>query len=215
MNITECSGRRALIIVDVQNDFCPGGALPVPGGDKVIGPTNTMIDFARKNNWLIVVTRDWHPQNTKHFNDCGGIWPAHCVQGTKGAEFHKDLIIGNDMIVVSKGAGIEEDAYSPFDGKTEKGVSLEVLLGNGGVDDVFICGLALDYCVKAAVLDAIKNGFNTSLIYDATRAVNINPGDNKKALKEMFLAGMRVYLSGNFLSGNFLFDYKMRRKFLQ
>lgn len=198
MNITE-AGRRALLIVDVQNDFCPGGALPVPGGNKVVGPTNVIIDYARKHGWLIIATRDWHPAKTKHFKDFGGIWPAHCVQNTKGAMFHPDLKMGNDIIIISKGMG-DEDAYSPFDGRTEDGTSLEMLLRD--VADIFICGLALDYCVKAAVLDALTlkrhKALEVALIKDATRAVNINPEDGKTALMNMVRVGVKLSVSWKF-----------------
>ena len=110
--------KRALILVDVQNDFCPGGSLAVPNGDEVVWPLNEMIAYALKNDWLIIASRDWHPAVTKHFKDYGGIWPIHCVQNTHGAEFHRNLLISSDTII-SKATQADEDGYSAFEGKTD------------------------------------------------------------------------------------------------
>lgn len=190
MNITEASAGKALLIVDVQNDFCPGGSLPVPGGNEIIEPINKMIGYAKRNVWQIIATRDWHPARTKHFKDFGGIWPSHCVQNTEGAKFHPDLRMSDDIIVVSKGMG-DEDAYSPFDSKVGD-YSLEKFLKMSASREIYVCGLALDYCVKAAALDAIKKGFKVTLIHDATKAVNINPEDGQNALKEIAQAGALI-----------------------
>jgi len=187
--------KKALIVVDVQNDFCPEGALPVPNGDKVVAPINKMIDFALKtpNDWFIVVTRDWHPATTSHFAKDGGRWPVHCVAFSGGAAFHPGLSLPMDKIVlVSKGMLPGEDAYSGFDGKTTNDVALAGLLLNCGVTSVYVCGLATDYCVKATALDALKNGFRTYLLADACRAVNIKPDDGKNAIIEMLKAGVLV-----------------------
>ena len=177
--------KSALIIVDVQNDFCPGGALPVPDGDKVVEPLNKMIAHARKMGWPIIASRDWHPKQTTHFVTGGCIWPVHCVAGTKGAEFHSELDIIADGVIISKGMGSAENAYSAFEGKTAVNLSLGYFLTKMELDKVFIGGLATDYCVKATVLDALKLGFKVYLLKDACRAVNIKPNDGKKAIAEM------------------------------
>ena len=188
---------KALLIVDVQNDFCPGGSLAVPDGDAVVKPINAMIEYARMNGWLIVASRDWHPAVTRHFKDYGGIWPAHCVQNTPGAEFHPDLRLEGAMLI-SKATLSYEDGYSPFEGHTGFGdplasyISLEHYFHRNDVEDVYVCGLATDYCVKAGALDAAKRGFKTCLLLDACRAVNVNPGDGDKAVEEMRNAGVVI-----------------------
>lgn len=183
--------KKALLIVDVQNDFCPGGALAVPNGDEVVKPLNRMVNLAKKNGWLILASRDWHPAVTIHFKDYGGIWPVHCVQNTKGAEFHPDLN-ATDAVIISKATRPNEDGYSAFDGKTDKGDPLDDFLKKNGVEEIYIGGLATDYCVKASVLDAIKRGFTTYLLLDSCRAVNLKPGDGEKAVDEMKLAGVFI-----------------------
>lgn len=179
--------KKALLAVDIQNDFCPGGALPVPDGDVVVEPANRLISFAEDNGWLVLASRDWHPRNTSHFEQ----WPVHCVQDTKGAEFHPALRIDGARII-SKGMKPDEDAYSPFDGFTEEGEPLESVLRREGVSELYVFGLATDYCVKAAVLDATHKGFKTFLVVDACRAVNVNPGDGEKAIAEMQSAGATI-----------------------
>lgn len=179
---------NALIMVDVQNDFCPGGSLAVRAGDEVVGPLNAMVAHARKNGWLIIASRDWHPHETTHFKSHGGLWPDHCVYDTKGAEFHPDLDTGA-AIVVSKGTRVDENAYSAFQGSIANGQVLDNILLSHGVKNLFIGGLATDYCVKATVLDAIKAGYKTVLLYDCSRAVNIDSMDGEKAEAEMVAAG--------------------------
>ncbi len=180
--------KKSLLIVDVQKDFCPGGALPVPKGDEVVEPLNKMIEFAEKEKWLIIASRDWHPRITTHFKEYGGLWPAHCVKNTEGAKFHPLLKIDGTLII-SKGMGRSEDAYSAFDGKTDDGKVLENILKEYGIEEIYIGGLATDYCVKATVIDALKNGFKTYLLLDACRAVNWSSDDEKKAIEEMKAAG--------------------------
>lgn len=198
--------KKALLIVDVQNDFCPGGALPVTDGDKVVEPINKMIEYAHKNGWLVVASRDWHPRVTSHFKDYGGRWPVHCVQNTKGAEFHPDLKYTD--IIISKGFLKDEDAYSGFDGfltlrdETISRESMQEFLKRIFITEVYICGLATDYCVKATALDAIKHGFKTTVVLDACRAVNINPEDGDKAVEEMDKAGAFVALTQEVLDGD-------------
>ncbi len=175
----------ALILVDVQNDFCPGGSLAVPDGDQVVGPLNLMISHARRNGWLVVATGDQHPRVTTHFD----VWPVHCVQNTFGAAFRSDLDIDAEVKVVSKGQGPTDNAYSGFDGQLPDGTTLAQLLHSNAIDRVFIGGLATDYCVKATAMDAVA-GFETVLLTDACRAVNINPGDEVLALAVMAQAGI-------------------------
>jgi len=181
--------KKALILVDVQNDFCPGGSLAVNDGDKVVAPLNAMVEYALRNGWLIVASRDWHPAETKHFAAFGGRWPAHCVQDTQGAEFHRDLRVGR-ATVVSKGTDPNDDGgYSAFDGKTDDGKTLGEVLRENEVVDVCVGGLATDYCVKATVLDSLRLGFKTTILFDACKAVNINPGDGSAAIEEMIKRG--------------------------
>lgn len=176
--------KKALIIVDIQKDFCPGGTLPVPNGDEVVEPLNWMIDYAVKHDWLVIASRDWHP-------GYHGAWPPHCLQNSKGAEFHPRLNLRN-AVIVSKGTQPNEDAYSVFNGQTENGQSLLDLLKNRGIEEVFIGGLATDYCVKATAVDAAQLGFETYLLLDAYRAVNLNPDDEKDAIEEMKKAGVVI-----------------------
>src|SRR5881296_2929314 len=154
--------KDALIIVDVQNDFCPGGALAVSGGDEVVPVLNRAIERFTKAGLPIFATRDWHPEKTNHFKTYGGIWPVHCVQGTRGAEFH---------------AG--------FQARDPSGARLAELLQRKGVERIIVGGLATDYCVKHTVLDGLKEGFKVLLLADAIRAVNLKPHDGELAIAEM------------------------------
>lgn len=176
----------ALIIVDVQNDFCPGGALPVTDGDKVVPILNAYIKRFRKENAPIFVTRDWHPSDHSSFKENGGIWPPHCVQGTSGAQFHPGLDISGDVRIISKGASPKDEAYSGF-----QGTHLTAELKKREIKTLYIGGLATDYCVKHTVLDALKEGFSVFFLEDGSRGVDVNPGDSKRAVDEMFLAGAR------------------------
>src|SRR3989344_1813165 len=185
--------KAALIIVDVQNDFCPGGSLAVPRGDEVVAPLNDMVELFNKNGLPIFATRDWHPKKTKHFKDFGGIWPPHCVQHTFGACFHDGLrFIGAEIITKGTGEDEDETSYSGFGGVNYAGQNLEELLKSRNVTDLYIGGLATDYCVKQTVLDGLKLGFKVYLLEDAVRAVNLKPTDGAKAIKEMKKAGAKV-----------------------
>ena len=185
----------ALIMVDVQNDFCPGGSLAVNEGDQVVGPLNNLQKLFR----VVVATRDWHLKNTVHFkvNNPKALWPPHCVQGTKGAEFHPalDVNVAVDLpsvgvVILSKGIDPEDDGgYSGFEGFTGRDRPLADYLHSMGVTRVFVGGLATDYCVKETVLDALRQEFETVVVMDAIRAVNLKPGDGEKAIKEMKDAG--------------------------
>ena len=177
----------ALIIVDVQNDFCPGGALPVPDGDRVVPVLNDWIDAARAGGAVVVASRDWHPPSHVSFRERGGPWPPHCVQGTTGAAFHPALRVPDDTHIVSKGTDPDRDAYSAFGGGP-----LADELRRRGVRRLWVGGLAEDYCVRATVLDGLWAGFEVRLIADAVRAVDVHPGDGRRALREMREAGCVV-----------------------
>jgi nicotinamidase/pyrazinamidase len=176
----------ALVIVDTQKDFCPGGALPVPEGDAVVPVLDEYIKIFREAGTAIYATRDWHPPNHISFKKQGGTWPAHCIQNTKGAEFHPDLRLPKRTVIISKATDPDNEAYSGFDG-----TNLEKELRLKGVKRVFIGGLATDYCVKSTVLDAVKLGFETVLLEDAVRGVDVNPGDSERAIGEMVAAGAK------------------------
>jgi len=180
------TGRRALLVVDVQNDFCPGGALGVERGDEVVAPLNRLIAEFLSRGDLVVKSRDWHPPVTRHFAAHGGTWPVHCVRDTRGAEFHEALADDPRIRVVSKGLG-DEDNYSAFDG-----TDLAEQLRREGVSEVWVGGLATDYCVKRTVLDALREGFRVKAVEDAMRAVNLQPGDDRRALAEMRRAGAEI-----------------------
>jgi nicotinamidase/pyrazinamidase len=186
--------KRALLIVDVQNDFCPGGALGVAGGDEVVAPLNRLAHEFLEHGDLVVKSRDWHTATTKHFAAYGGTWPVHCVQNTGGAEFHRELVDDPRMIVISKGMG-DEDSYSAFDG-----TDLLERLREQGVEEVWVGGLATDYCVKNTVLDALREGFRVKVVADAVRAVNLQPGDDERAVEEMRSAGGEIVNAGRSLA---------------
>lgn len=178
--------KKALIVVDVQNDFCPGGALAVTEGDKVVAPLNKLIEEFLERGEPVFKSRDWHPAKTRHFAEYGGTWPVHCVQGTKGAEFHPDLVDDIHIRLISKGLG-DEDSYSAFDG-----TDLALQLRRLGVEEVWVGGLATDYCVKNTVLDALKERFRVKALEDAMRPVDVNPGDGERAIEEMRQAGAEI-----------------------
>lgn len=182
----------ALVLVDVQNDFCPGGSLPVPEGDRVVPVLNRYVARFTDAGAPVFASRDWHPARTRHFQADGGAWPPHCVQSTPGAAFHPGLAVPPGAIVVSKGMDPEEDAYSAFQGTDERGTPFDAALRRRGVRRLFVGGLATDYCVKATVLDARRLGFEVLVLGDAVRAVEVKPGDGARALEEMRAAGARV-----------------------
>jgi nicotinamidase/pyrazinamidase len=181
--------RAALVIVDVQNDFCAGGSLAVPGGDEVVPILNGYTQRFVRANLPIYATRDWHPERTSHFKEFGGIWPPHCVAGTRGAEFHSDLKLPEGTIVVSKGMSAEEDAYSAFQAAEDSGVSFSDSLKKRGIGHLFVGGLATDYCVQSSVHDAIAQGFKVTLLEDAVRGVDLEAGDSERELRKMKAAG--------------------------
>ncbi len=179
--------KKALIVVDVQNDFCPGGSLAVKHGDEVVAPLNKLMKEFIDRGDPVYKTRDWHPAITKHFAAYGGTWPVHCVQETHGAEFHADLLDDPRVTIISKGIDQHADGYSGFDG-----TNLAQLLREEDVEEVWVGGLATDYCVKHTVLDALREGFEVKALADAMRAVNVNPEDGMKAVEEMRAAGAEI-----------------------
>lgn len=185
----------ALIIVDVQNDFCPGGALPVPDGDRVVAPLNAVIALVAAQGGPIIASRDWHPPQTAHFAPFGGAWPVHCVQDTCGAAFHAGLQLPAGAIIVSKGTALDQDAYSAFEAFDPTGATLANLLRQAGVDKLLVGGLATDYCVRATVLDALKLGFAVTVLTDCIAGVDLQPGDSQQALDEMVKAGAELAVS--------------------
>ena len=170
------SNRDALLLVDVQNDFFPGGALPVPDGDAIIPVVNAWIDAAQKARLPILASRDWHPRHHPSFTDAGGPWPIHCLQDTPGAAFHTHLALPEEAVVISKGTRFDRDQYSAFD---ETG--LAALLDRLGVRRLWIAGLALDVCVEASARDACEAGYETRLIAAATRPVTPDGGERAQA----------------------------------
>jgi len=171
----------ALVVVDLQVDFCPGGALAVKDGDQVVAPVNRLLALP---GWLKVATRDWHTPDHVSFKVQGGLWPVHCVAGSPGARFHPGLDASRVDLIVSKAARREADAYSGFEG-----TGLAADLRGRGVKRIFVCGLATDYCVRATALDGRREGLEVVVVEDAVRAVDLQPGDGARALKEMHGAG--------------------------
>ncbi|MBD3241841.1 MAG: bifunctional nicotinamidase/pyrazinamidase [Chitinivibrionales bacterium] len=181
----------ALLIVDVQNDFCPGGAVPVPQGDLVVPVMNNYIELFLSNRLPVFASRDWHPAQTEHFETGGGSWPPHCIQNTWGAQFHPDLEISDETTVVSKGMEAGSDGYSAFESVGGNGKPLAELLSERDVDTLMVGGLATDYCVKASVLEALDHGYEVYLQVDATRGVELHDGDVARALDEMHARGAK------------------------
>lgn len=183
--------KKALLVVDVQNDFCPGGALAVPEGDKVVPNINKYIKIFSKKKLFIFASRDWHPLKTKHFKDFGGMWPVHCIQNTRGAAFHPELKLPKEAILLYKGMDQEKDSYSAFQSEDVNGASFLNLLNILGVKELYICGLATDYCVKSSTIDALRKGFKVKLLLDAIKGINLKTRDSKAAIKEMVSLGAK------------------------
>ena len=182
----------ALIVVDVQNDFCAGGALEVADADAIVPAINRV---ARRFTHIFL-TRDWHPVNHASFSDhpqfVDGSWPVHCVQHTHGAAFHKDLVFPCEVEIVGKATELDREAYSDFDG-----TGLDITLRNKGITRIFVCGLATDYCVKATALDGVKHGFEVVVLEDACRGVDNPKGTAADALRAMKDAGVAMARSGD------------------
>lgn len=183
--------RDALVIVDVQNDFLPGGTLAVPEGNRVVTPLNTAIDIFRVCNLSVFATRDWHPPNHSSFQEQGGPWPPHCVHDTPGAAFVDNLSVDSNVTVITKGVRIEPDEYSGFQGYDD-GNDFDSCLKQRGIERIFVGGLATDYCVLDTVLDGLKRGYDVYVLTDAIRAVNVKPDDGEKALERMVQQGAKL-----------------------
>lgn len=174
----------ALLVIDMQYDFLPGGALGVTGGHEVIAPINHLIELFAAEGLPIVASRDWHPQDHCSFGAQGGPWPPHCIAGSPGAGFAAELALPDDAIVVSKADTAAVDAYSAFGG-----TDLAARLRARGVERVTVCGLATDYCVLQTVSDALEEGFDTLIVPEGMRAVDVEPGDGARALDRMVARG--------------------------
>jgi nicotinamidase/pyrazinamidase len=183
--------KKALLVVDVQNDFCPGGALGIPGGDRIIPRINRYIKIFSGKKLPVLATRDWHPAQTRHFKDFGGVWPVHCIYNTSGAQFHPKLKLPKDAFLLYKGMDPQKDSYSAFHAEDDRGTSLMHLLRLLGVSEVYIAGLATDYCVRFSARDAVKHGLTVKILMDAIAGVDLKPGDSDKAVREMVKLGAK------------------------
>ena len=190
--VVSSSRRSALLVVDVQKDFCPGGALAVPGGNQVVPVLNRHIAEATAKGWPVYASRDWHPPVTRHFQPYGGEWPPHCVQNTDGASFHDDLRLPASAIVITKGQTPDSPGYSALEGYTPDGRTFLADLQDRQIGHLYVGGLATDYCVKHSVLDALRAGFEVTVLGDAIAGVDVKPGDSGRALAEMQSAGAAV-----------------------
>jgi nicotinamidase/pyrazinamidase len=182
---------RALLVIDFQNDFCPGGALAVAGGDEIADPVSRLADDIR----LVFATRDWHPPDHASFETEGGPWPVHCVQGSDGAALHPAMDDVRVDAIVDVGRERDDEGYSGFE-KSD----LAELMRAREVDEVCVCGLATDYCVRASAIDACREGFDVTVVTDAIRAVDVEPGDGERALTEMREAGARLATSAELVA---------------
>ncbi|MBI4259599.1 MAG: isochorismatase family protein [Actinobacteria bacterium] len=195
--MTDYDERTALVVVDMQNDFAdPNGSLYVRGGEEVVPVANREIAGAAEAGALVVYSQDWHPESTPHFQKDGGVWPVHCVRDTWGAEFHPDLHVLEGAEVLRKGTG-GEDGYSVFtvrdpESGEEAPTRLEELLRERGIERLVMVGLAQDYCVKDTVLDARRLGFHATVPLEATRPVDLEPGDGDRATLQMREAGADI-----------------------
>jgi nicotinamidase/pyrazinamidase len=191
-NSVQSPDQAALVVVDVQRDFCPGGALPARDGDRIVPAVNRHIAEACDLGMIVYASRDWHPSVTQHFRTYGGEWPPHCVEGTEGAQFHPALALPADAIVISKGDDPERPGYSAFDGRTPDGKPFVMDLRDRGIERLYIGGLTTEYCVKLTVLDARREGLHVSVLLDAIAGINQHPGDADRALIEMSGAGAQL-----------------------
>jgi nicotinamidase/pyrazinamidase len=183
---------EALLIIDFQNDFTSDGALEVPGGDEIADPVRRLAERFD----IVMATRDWHPPDHSSFETEGGPWPVHCVQGTHGAELHPAMSDVEVDLIVDVGRERDDQGYSGFEKST-----LADALRERGVDTVYVTGLATDYCVRASAIDAAKEGFDTTVVEDAIRAVNVEPDDGERALADMREAGAKIATSDEVLAG--------------
>lgn len=170
-----------LLIVDLQNDFLPGGALPAPEGDRIIPVINRIMGYFD----TVIASKDWHPEKTYHFEQ----WPPHCISGTDGASFPENFEDHHLDKIFLKGTGQEDDGYSVFEATSD---DLDAYLKGHGIQNLFLAGLATEYCIRATALDAVERGYRTIVIKDAVAGVNALPGDSEKALREMESRGVEV-----------------------
>lgn len=184
--------KSALLIVDVQNDFCPGGALQVPNGDRVVVPINRALDRFVAEGMPVLASRDWHLPITKHFKQYGGSWPVHCVQGTKGAAFHPELRLPHGTLVLSKGINPEMDGYSAFEGVSDDGRSLQSVVEELSIQHLYLAGLATDYCILYTAREALQCGLSVTILTDAVAGVDLTSHASDLALKELHCAGARL-----------------------
>jgi nicotinamidase/pyrazinamidase len=192
----------ALIIVDMQNDFCPGGALAVAGGDEIVPVINRYIGIFRERGYPIIASRDWHPSETRHFARFGGYWPEHCVQRTSGAVFRAGLLLPPHTLVFSKGMDPERDDYSALQATNGEGKPMTEFLGKEGIRELYICGLATDYCVRETALEGLRLGFSITVLVDAVAGVDLLPGDSQRALAELKASGALFARVGELLQSN-------------
>jgi len=189
---SEPGRQSALLITDVQNDFCASGALPVPDCERILPALNRHLSDAQARGLPIYASRDWHPEKTVHFKAHGGEWPPHCVQDSAGAEFHPALKLPPDTVVISKGDDPAEHGYSSFEGHTPEGKAFLDELHARGIDHLYVSGIATDYCVRATVLDALESGVRVTLLTDAIAGIDAKPGDVDRAMDEMRKHGADV-----------------------
>lgn len=187
------SSDTALLLVDIQNDFLPGGSLAVPDGEAVVPVANELAERFAAAGLLVITSRDWHPQETVHFKEFGGQWPPHCVAGTRGAAFHPDLQLPASTVVVSKGLDPNSDAYSAFDASAEGGSSLAQILEARTIKRLVVAGLATDYCVRWTVDEALRRGFAVTVALDGVRGVDAQSGDSEASVRAMASAGADLH----------------------
>ncbi len=191
--------KKALLIVDLQNDFCAGGALGIKGTGKIIPVINKYIRVFVSRGLPVLASRDWHPKKTRHFKEFGGVWPVHCIQNTKGAAFCPGLKLPKDVILLYKGMDPKKDSYSAFHAQDKKGKALFSVLKKLGVEELYIAGLATDYCVKFTAHDALKRRFRVNILSDAIKGVNLKPDDSGKATRQVARLGARQITIGKVL----------------
>lgn len=180
---------RAILVIDVQNDFCDGGSVPVPGGQEVARPLSELAHAMAASGGSVFASRDWHPPRSHHFHEWGGRWNPHCVQGTWGARFPPELVLPDETVIVSKGMDPRSEGYSVFEGVDPSGVPFERCLEERGVRQLVVGGLATDHCVRETAMDARMRGYRVELVVDAVRAVD--PEEGERALHELETAGVK------------------------
>lgn len=190
--------KKALVVVDIQNDFCPGGALGVREGDQIIPTVNKYVELFLRNQLPVFVSRDWHPENTTHFKPAGGPWPSHCVQNTKGAEFHPDFRVPAEAIILSKGTDPELDGYSVFEAHDSHQKPFIELLKEMNINELYMSGIATDYCVRMTSWDAFQQGFKVNILTDAIKGVNEQ--ESKRTIEEILANNGRLKIFSDVVS---------------